>query len=178
MEITVEQMVAIAPRCAKRAQAYVGPINDALDKAEINTPQRLASFIAQLMHESGSLVYSKELSSGAEYEGRHDLGNTHPGDGVRYKGRGPIQVTGRTNYEHCSEHLFGDDRLLEHPEILEQPEEGVAAAAWFWFFHGCNDLADADDQRALCRRINGGMNGFDQRFAFYVVAKGVLGVGA
>lgn len=176
MEITVDQLVAIAPHCVKHAPAYVGPINDSLAKAEINTPRRLANYIAQLMHESGSLVYSKELASGAEYEGRHDLGNTQPGDGVRFKGRGPIQVTGRTNYAHCSQFMYGDDRLIDHPEILEQPEEGVAAAAWFWHFHGCNELADEDDQRALCRRINGGMNGFDERVIFCERAKRVLGV--
>jgi putative chitinase len=178
MEITLQQLVDIAPLCAKHAPAYVGPINDSLDKAGINTPQRLASYIAQLMHESGCLVYSKELASGAEYEGRHDLGNTHPGDGVRFKGRGPIQVTGRTNYAACSVFLFGDERLLDHPELLEQPENGVAAAAWFWHYHGCNQLADENDQRALCRRINGGMNGFDERFAFYEQAAKVLGVTA
>lgn len=176
MEITVQQLVAMASQCGKHAPDYVGPINDAMTKAQINTPIRVASFLAQLMHESMCLAYSKELASGEEYEGRADLGNTEPGDGVKFKGRGPIEITGRANYAACSQFLYGDDRLLDNPEILEQPEDGTAASGWFWQSHGCNALADADNQRALCRRINGGFNGLIERLAFYAKAKLVFGV--
>lgn len=176
MEITAQQLVAVTIYCGKHAPDYVGPINEALVKAQINTPIRVASFIAQLLHESECFAFSKELASGEEYEGRKDLGNTQPGDGVKFKGRGPIEVTGRYNYGLCSHYLFGDDRLLEHPELLEQPEYGTLAAGWFWQAHGCNELADANNQRALCRRIDGGFNGLTDRLALFAKARLVFGV--
>jgi putative chitinase len=181
MEITLQQLVAIAPNSAHHAPAYVGPLNACLAKAEINTPRRMACFIAQVMHESGSLVYSHELASGAAYDtGRlaAQLGNTPEadGDGQKYKGRGPIEITGHDNYLAFSQAYYGDDRAIEHPELLEDPVVGCAASAWFWHTHGCNALADADDQRALCHRINGGLNGFTERQALTVIAKEVFGV--
>src|SRR5512134_1807593 len=77
---------------------YFEPLAEAMPANDINTPLRIAHFLAQLGHESGDLRYSEELASGIAYEGRLDLGNTQPGDGMRFKGRGLIQLTGRANY--------------------------------------------------------------------------------
>ncbi|WP_212590530.1 glycoside hydrolase family 19 protein [Williamwhitmania taraxaci] len=138
---------------------------------EISTPLRIRHFIAQLAHESGSFQYVREIASGNAYEGRKDLGNVNAGDGVKFKGRGLIQITGRANYEKCSLALFGDRRLLDNPELLELPDNAVKSAAWFWQSHGLNALADKDDIRAITKRINGGYNGLVDRMAFYDIAK-------
>ncbi len=87
-------------------------------------------FIAQIAHESGELTYVQEIASGKAYEGRKDLGNTQPGDGIRYKGRGLIQLTGRANYEKYGQ-LMGLD-LINNPELLEEPEFAALSAAYFW----------------------------------------------
>lgn len=147
---------------------FCGPINQAMSAYEINTPSRVAAFLAQVAHESGSLRYVQEIASGDAYEGRKDLGNLRPGDGRRFKGRGLIQVTGRTNYYTCSSALFGDPgRLLEDPELLEIPEHAAMSAAWFWGTHGLNALADVGDFDAITRRINGGLTGAEDRRRHY-----------
>jgi putative chitinase len=125
-------------------------------------------------HESGSLRYVREIASGAAYEGRADLGNTQPGDGRRYKGRGLIQITGRANYAACSQALYGDDRLIRTPEILEQTEPACESAAWYWWSRGLNELADTGAFRAITKAVNGGFNGYDDRLAYYQRAAAVL----
>lgn len=181
MEITLQNLLAIAPNSAKHAPAYLAPLNAAMAKYNINTARRVACFIAQVMHESGSLVYTHELASGAAYDTgslAKSLGNTPEadGDGQKFKGRAPIEITGHDNYLAFSHAYYGDDRLLDQPELLEEPLDGCMASAWFWSTHGCNDFADADDQRGLCKRINGGLNGFPERQALTTIAKRVFGV--
>ena len=122
---------------------------------------RLIHFLAQLAHESGNFRYMEEIASGAAYEGRKDLGNVNKGDGVRYKGRGPIQLTGRANYRKYGQQLGID--FENNPEIVAIPSVGLLVACKFWFDNGLNALADQDDLRAITRRINGGLNGFDDR---------------
>jgi len=137
-----------------------------------DSPLRLAHFIAQVAHESGGFRYMEEIASGQAYEGRADLGNTQPGDGKRYKGRGPIQLTGRANYR-----LFGRDLGIDfeqHPEIVAFPSIGLMAACRFWTMRGLNELADADDVVAITKRINGGQNGLADRQAYLVKAKALL----
>jgi putative chitinase len=170
--ITVAQLQAIMPHARSKAFVYAEPLSDAMDEFEINTPQRQAAFLAQVSHESGQLRYVEELASGAAYEGRADLGNTEPGDGVRFKGRGLIQITGRSNYDRCGSALGLD--LLADPELLESPANACRSAAWFWFEHGCNELADADNFRKITLRINGGLNGQPERLAYWELAKEVL----
>ncbi len=160
-----------------RAQKWAAPLTLAMDSGEINTRPRIAAFLAQIGHESGSLVYVKELggpSYFAKYEGRKDLGNTQPGDGVRFAGRGLIQVTGRANYNRASVALFGDDRLLRTPGLLEQPEWAAKSAVWYWTTRRLNALADADRFTDLTRAINGGTNGLEDRKARYRYALSVL----
>lgn len=161
-----------------RATQWLTPINDAMDKWDINTPVRQAAFLAQIGHESMNLVYSKEIwgptSAQLRYEGRADLGNTQPGDGSKYRGRGFIQVTGRDNYTQAAKALGLD--LVDHPELLEEPELAASASAWWWAVHGCNELADAGNFLALTQRINGGQNGYADRCERWAKAKEILGV--
>lgn len=124
-------------------------------------PLRFAHFFAQLGHESGSFQYMEEIASGQAYEGRKDLGNVQPGDGRRYKGRGPIQLTGRANYREYGRELGID--LETHPEIAAFPSLGMMTACAYWRKKGLNALADEDNVEAITRRINGGLNGFDDR---------------
>lgn len=162
------------PRAGARAAQFVAPLLAAMARFGINTPTRVAAFLAQIAHESGQLRYVLEVADGKAYEGRATLGNTEPGDGPRFRGRGLIQVTGRANYRACSLALFGDERLLDNPELLEHLEYAALSAAWFWSSHDCNELADAGDFRALTKRINGGYNGLAERTAFWERAEQAL----
>lgn len=160
-----------------RAQKWAPALSLAMESAQINTRLRIAAFLAQIGHESGSLVYVKELggpSYFAKYDGRKDLGNTQPGDGPRFAGRGLIQVTGRANYGKASQALFGDDRLLKTPEVLEQPEWAAKSAVWYWTTRNLNALADQDRFTDITRAINGGTNGLEDRKARYRLALSVL----
>jgi predicted chitinase len=139
---------------------------------DINTPKRQAAFLAQLAHESRELRYMEEIASGAAYEGRKDLGNTQPGDGKRYKGRGPIQLTGRANYRAAGKALGLD--LEEHPEKAATPDLGCRVAGWFWTTRGLNALADRGDFKQITRRINGGYHGLANRQRYYQRALEVL----
>ena len=173
--ITLDQLKAIIPCAGSRAGVFVGPLNASMDEFNIDTPRRKAAFLAQVAHESGSLLYVREIASGSAYEGRADLGNTEPGDGVRFKGRGLIQITGRANYRICSKALFGEEKtLLLHPEILEAVVPACRSAAWFWQSHDLNALADLGGFRAITRAINGGFNGYPDRVSLYERAQSVL----
>lgn len=122
---------------------------------------RLAHFLAQLGHESGSFKYMEEIASGEKYEGRKDLGNTQAGDGKRYKGRGPIQLTGRANYRTYGRAIGID--LESNPEIAAVPSIGLHTALEYWKSRKINALADRDDLTAVTRAVNGGTNGFEDR---------------
>ncbi len=161
-----KQLRDIMPRLsASRASECLPHLDAAMVEANILTPQRQAAFLAQLAHESGELRYFEELASGEAYEGRKDLGNTQPGDGVRYKGRGPIQLTGRSNYRAAGRALGLD--LEANPQRAADIDVGFRVAAWFWTSRGLNALADAGDFREITRRINGGFNGLAHREAYY-----------
>lgn len=153
---------------------FIEPINNAMEQYEINTPLRIAHFLAQLGHESGSLRYKEEIASGAAYEGRADLGNTHPGDGRKFKGHGLIQLTGRTNHTDYAKYV-GDMDLVENPwRIALEPEHSAGAAGWFWMTRKLNTLADQDDIMKITKRINGGYNGLEDRKTYLVRAKSAL----
>jgi putative chitinase len=153
---------------------YYQPLIDTIIKYEINTPERQAAFFAQLAHESGSLRYSQEIASGKAYEGRKDLGNTQIGDGVRFKGRGLIQLTGRANYQRASND-FGID-FIKNPELVEKPYYAAMIAGWFWDKLNLNLLADKQQLKAITRKINGGLNGYADRLKHYEIACKVLEV--
>lgn len=152
------------------AARFVDPINETLQRFEINTPARVASFLAQLAHESGSLRYVKEIASGAAYDTGTlavRLGNTpaDDDDGERYKGRGLIQITGTTNYKAVSKY-FGVD-FLKNPELLEQPRWAALTAGWFWNSRGLNVYADKLMFKTITQKINGGLNGYADRLAHF-----------
>lgn len=170
--MTKDQLDKIYPFAGKRIDIFLVPILSAMDEFKINTKLREAAFLAQIGHESGQLLYVKELASGGAYEGRADLGNTQPGDGIRFKGRGLIQITGRANYVTAMMEL--DIDCVEHPELLEQPINAARTAAWFWFTHGLNELADTSDFIKITRKINGGINGLEDRQKLYAKALEVL----
>ena len=182
MPITEKQLQQILPNAGRKAGVFVPGLNATMGKYAIVTRLRMAAFIAQIGHESGQFQYVRELGSNA-YLAKYDtgrlaqrLGNTpeSDGDGQLYRGRGLIQVTGRTNYEACSEALFGDSRLLNTPDLLEQPVYASLSAGWFWQREGLNSLADKGDMLAITKRINGGTNGLDDRMAIYKRALEVL----
>jgi putative chitinase len=166
MQLNKQQLQKIYVNCPeKRIDLFLEHLNNTLDEFEINTPQRVRMFLAQIGHESGELRYVKELASGEGYEGRKDLGNTSPGDGVRYKGRGLIQITGRSNYVLCS--LGLGLPLVEKPELLEEPVNAVRSAGWYWNKCNLNSLADLGLFQKITRRINGGLNGYSDRYRLY-----------
>lgn len=168
-----EQLQAIMPHIqAFQMGMYLPPLNQAMMEFAINTKLRIAAFLAQLAHESGELRYMQELASGVKYEGRKDLGNTQPGDGPRYKGRGPIQLTGRANYRKYGELLRLP--LEDHPEMAASPQVGFRVAGCFWSVTGCNHLADTGNMRAITKKINGGYNGLTHRMEYYNRAMRVL----
>jgi putative chitinase len=133
---------------------------------------RFAHVIAQLGHESDGFRAMEEYASGAAYEGRADLGNTQRGDGVRYKGRGPIQITGRANYRTYGRALGID--LERRPELASAPSIGLQVSAAYWTARGLNALADRDDVVAVTKAINGGDNGLSDRRARLAAAKALL----
>lgn len=171
MKPTLEQVKKAMPKAVK-LDTYYPHLVAALEQFAINTPLRVAHFLAQVGHESLGFVYMEELASGIAYEGRKDLGNTQAGDGKRYKGRGVIQITGRANYKAVGEALGHD--FVSDPEALEKPEWAFKSAGWFWKKNGLNELADADNVEKITRRINGGLNGFEDRKVRLEVAKKAL----
>ncbi|MCW8277547.1 glycoside hydrolase family 19 protein [Pseudomonas sp. PCH199] len=182
MHLTEQQLRKIFPDARSQAGVFISVLNDSMANRAINTPMRIAAFLAQVGHESGQLRYVRELGSD-QYVSKYDtgtlaarLGNTPEpdGDGQRYRGRGLIQVTGRHNYRQCSLGLFGDERLLESPELLEQPQWAAESAAWFWECNGLNELADRDQFNSITRRINGGLNGLQDRLQLWARARAVL----
>ncbi len=182
--ITLEQLAQIIPNAGnKKRRVFLEPLNAAMQEFEINTPLREAAFIAQVAHESCSLVYMKEIANGSAYDNRKDLGNTRP-EAIRiakehgmtagrwWKGHGPIQITGYNNHKKCGEALGLD--LLNNPGLITLPKDGCRSAAWFWKTHGLNELADKELFSQITKAINGGSNGAQERLQFYHMARHVL----
>jgi putative chitinase len=185
---TDDQLRNIMPAlpAAKRA-ALLPFLQQAIDEFGIDAPARQAAFLAQLAHESAQLKHMEELWGPTPAQKKYEppstvaerLGNTQAGDGFRFKGRGPIQLTGRANYQRFGAALGLD--LVADPPRAATPEVGFRIAGLFWQRNGLNalaDLATADAFRRITRRINGGENGLADRERFYAVARTVLGVAA
>ena len=176
MSITLQQLLQVLPNASPVAGVFIPVLITAMSRYQIVGTKRIAAFIAQIGHESGQLRYLKEVwgptAAQARYEGRTALGNTMPGDGFRYRGRGLILITGRANYAACGEALGLD--LLADPELLEMPQHACMSAAWFWATKVLNTLADAGQFDKITQRINGGQNGAADRHAFNARALKVL----
>lgn len=177
--IPIEVLETVMPDLPPdKARQYLPHLNAAMAEAEITTPARQAAFLAQLAHESVQLRYFEELGDDEYFEenygGREDLGNTQPGDGARYHGRGPIQLTGRHNYREAGEALGLD--LENNPERAADPDVGFRIAGWYWTSRNINEVADLGDAGfvEVTERINGGTNGMDARWEYYERAKEAL----
>lgn len=155
-------------------EPYISFLNEYCPKYEINTPLRLSAFLAQVGHESGRFRFPEEIAKGDAYEGRKDLGNVHKGDGRKFKGRGLIQLTGRSNYEAISQDLGID--FVSAPAMLAAPEYAVWSACWFWNKNKLNELADQGRFRDITKKINGGYNGLEDREKLYNKCKIMLNV--
>lgn len=175
IHLTNEQLKRIYPSSTEiNRQKYLPFLNGYMAGYDINTYERICAFLGQIGHECGQLKYSEEIASGRAYEGRKDLGNTQKGDGVRFKGRGLIQITGRFNYAELSK-AFGVD-FLANPEILSSPEFAVRSACWWWKNKGLNQLStlNESDYKKITYIINGGYNGYANRINLWNNAKQVL----
>ncbi|WP_416759643.1 glycoside hydrolase family 19 protein [Pseudomonas sp. BNK-6] len=200
MTITAQQLLQILPQARQVAGFFVFALNEAMVQFKIDSRVRMAAFIAQVGHESGQLRRMVEnLNYSAErlqavwpnrfdaalavqvarkpeqianiaYGGR--LGNTLPGDGWKYRGRGLIQLTGANNYRAAGAALGLD--LINHPELVEQPDTAAMVAGWFWQSNGLNELADAGQFAKITRIINGGLTGQAERVALRDLAAKVL----
>ncbi|CAK0779080.1 putative chitinase [Gammaproteobacteria bacterium] len=169
----------VMPRAkGKLAELYAAHLSNAMFPANIVGVMREAAFLAQIAHESGELHHTKEIWGPSKwqekYEGHKGLGNVLEGDGKRFMGRGLIQLTGRFNYQKCSRALFNDLRLLDHPELLEEPEYAALSATWYWNERKINDPADKDDFTKVTERINPGLLGLEQRKNYYILAVALL----
>jgi putative chitinase len=209
MPITLQQLLKILPSAGKKAGVFESALGLAMDQFKINTPLRMAAFIAQVGHESmqltklreslnyradriieignaskpgsrwrslvpraAELAGSSERMGNAVYGGRLGNGPESSGDGFRFLGRGLIQVTGKANYLACGEDLGID--LVNHPELLEQPQYAAMSAGWFWSANGLSALADYGALQAITQKINGGLAGNADRVAIYDRALKVL----
>ncbi|WP_308198241.1 glycoside hydrolase family 19 protein [Rhodococcus sp. ARC_M6] len=148
--------------------------NAAMVQAGCTSERRATMWCAQIGHESGGLQWMEEIASGEKYEWRTDLGNTQPGDGVRFKGRGPIQITGRYNYgkvsawAHSEGYVPTPTYFVDNPTELSNPTYGFLGAVWYWTVaRNMNGFADNDDLLGATRAVNGGTHGLDDRRAFW-----------
>jgi len=190
MDITKEQLKAIAPNIAKNIKANKAFAGVSLDgivvlmnryAAEfgICTAKRWAHFLAQVMHESAEMKYTTELGTKEHFMNAYGtgelakrLGNKSKADGYNYRGRGLIQITGRYNYTQYKEYCGFD--VLTNPDLLAKPLGAIRSAMWYWLNHGLNDLADKDDVLSITKRINGGTNGLESRKKYLQRAKKTL----
>lgn len=186
IEVNAQTLQAIAPRVAgakgarqQQIIAAVGAVlQDTLARYQVDTALRVAHFLAQAFHESDGMCTTQEYASGAAYEGRRDLGNTQPGDGVRYKGRGLFQLTGRANYAAFGPRI-GIPDLVDNPDRAADPAVSLLIACEYWKERrgGLNRFADQDDIVSITKAINGGLNGLPDRRAYLLKAKAVLARG-
>jgi putative chitinase len=179
MTITPAVLKKIAPNARSRIIEPAAPLlEEWMPKLAIVGELRQAHFLAQLAHESDGFRTTVEYASGAAYEGRQDLGNTEPGDGRRFKGRGLIQCTGRANYREFTAWMWERDtsapNFVEQPELVAEMPWAVLSALWFWSTKALNHWADQNDLRAVTKRINGGFNGLADRARYLTRAKEAL----
>jgi putative chitinase len=173
--MTPIELTRMMPFAASRADTYAPILTKFMPAYQIDTPKRQAAFLAQVGHETSSLKHMLEIADGSAYEGRADLGNTEPGDGKRFPGRGGLQATGRGMCTKLAKALGVD--FVTHPELLEQPEWAISSACWIWTIDkGLNPLADADKFGSITKRINGGYTHIDERIQLWLNIRRQIGL--
>ena len=189
--ITPAHLAAIAGRTTALMPELANWMNELCPSYEIDTARENGHFLAQACHETDHFKTLREYASGSAYEGRADLGNTQPGDGIRFRGRGIFQTTGRANYLQLGIKKGRRDLFINTPELLELPEYAVWSACEFWKTRGLNDVANHADTDALKKKyrgniidvspveyisltINGGYRGMEERKKYYALAQQVL----
>lgn len=166
------------------ARAFLEGLNKFGAEYGLNQPHRLAQYVAQLAHESSSFRYDREIwgptPAQRRYDTRTDLGNTPEadGDGFLFRGRGPIQITGRSNYRQFRDwaralDVTAPDFLADPEAVLTDPWEGLAPI-WYWDTRDLNRYADQGNSEMITRRINGGLNGYQDRLRYFTRAGLVL----
>lgn len=174
MNLTQAQLRRAVPSVfGAHIDEFVASFNQWAIPMGIDTPLRMAHYLAQVFHESGCLRYNEEIASGDAYEGRKDLGNTQKGDGRRFKGRGYIQLTGRTNYINFNASDCCTEDVVAHPEKVAKFPLNQIASMWFWERNGLSAIADQDNGqntaevcKKITKRVNGGLNGYSERFYY------------
>jgi putative chitinase len=183
MMVSDNHLAEIMPNLSSAKRALYMPfLQQALEEFEINTPLRLAAFLAQVAHESAEFRFMEEIWGPTAAQRRYEpvtdkskvLGNINPGDGKRFKGRGPIQITGRDNYKRYGELLHVD--LISDPSRAASQEVGFRIAGIYWKRNGLNELADKQWFKTITKRINPPLRGLEDRTRYYVRAKRALGV--
>jgi putative chitinase len=193
MEITVDILKAIAPGSKKTNYKHLPGLalwmNHWFPMFEIDALQELRHMLTQLAHESDSFNAMEEYASGKAYEGRKDLGNTRPGDGIKFKGHGPIQITGKTNHSLMGIKAGAPLKFINDPKLLCTYEWGIWAACIFWTDRGLIDISNMPDDAVIwskrfnrnlspleyiTMKINGAFNGYSERLKFYERCKGVI----
>lgn len=178
MAITLEQLKKIIGTNKypdDKVKLITDSLNDTFNRYEINTPMRMAHFLAQVLHESSAFKYTAEIWGNTpaqlKYDTRVDLGNTPEadGDGYKYRGRGWIQLTGKANYQSASTE-FGQD-FINNPDLLQNYPYAAMTAGWFWKSKGLNAFADKDDIMSITKKVNGGFNGLDDRKMWLIKAE-------
>lgn len=181
MKVTRQQMLAILSD-GQRVDYFLHYINAWAEYFEINTPLRLAHFIAQCAHETNGFKLLREVGK-PSYFNKYEqgklakaLGNTQKGDGAKFRGRGLLMLTGRANYTAYKNSGFCKGDIIEQPELLEQPLGATKSGMWYWWKHGLNAIADKDDVVAVTKKINGGTNGLESRKKWLTTCKKALGI--
>jgi putative chitinase len=207
--LTAKQFAGLF-RKAEDPQSWVDSMNDVFPRYEINTPKRIAAFLAQCGYESGGWsVFEENLNytsakrlrvifknyfpteefandyvgqpqkiANRVYGGRLGNGPEESGDGWLYRGRGPIQLTGKYNYREFSKYMFKENLIEDEEKILNNPylvaatatadrKFALMSAIWFWNNKNLNDEADAGNLETMTRKINGGSNGLTDRIELY-----------
>ena len=189
--VTPEHLAAIAGRTTALMPALADWMNTLCPSYEIDTAREYGHFLAQACHETDHFKTLREYASGSAYEGRADLGNTQAGDGIRFRGRGVFQTTGRANYLQLGIKKGRRDLFINTPRLLELPEYAVWSACEFWKTRGLNDVANHADTDVLKKKyrgniidvspveyisltINGGYRGMEERKKYYALAQQVL----
>lgn len=171
MEAQVTQLV----QKNKNTDDIIDQLNQLCEQYNINSTNRVAMFVAQCLHESGGFRYLSELWGPTawqkKYENHVGLGNTQPGDGSKFRGRGLIQLTGRKNYQAFADWV-DDQSIMEIPSAVASPKYAVLSAIWFWTVNNLNQYADNDDIAGCTRRVNGKqMLGLQERTNYYEALK-------